>query len=35
MNKLISIIMYESGYFIGVVRGLFLALCIIIQRNTR
>jgi hypothetical protein len=35
MNKLISTIMYETGFFIGVVRGLFLALCIIIQRNAR
>jgi hypothetical protein len=31
MNKLISTIIYEIGFFIGVVKGLFLALCIIIK----
>jgi uncharacterized protein YneF (UPF0154 family) len=31
MNKLISTIMYEIGFFIGFVKGLFLALCIVIK----
>jgi hypothetical protein len=35
MNKLISTIMYEIGFFVGVVKGLFLAFCIMIERNTK
>jgi len=35
MNKLISTIMYEIGFFVGVIQGLFLAFCIMIERNTR
>ena len=35
MNKLISTIMYEIGFFVGVVEGLFLAFCLIIERSKR